>query len=228
MSKLQSTVNQEYKQYDPVHLHDLGADLLGGYYVKPLIFTAPPIPQASFTTINADLQLKITAANGGNTAAITDRDTYVKNTFMPAIDKLRRDVNTVSAGDKGTVEISGFHSTKIESATAAVGEKMEVNAEGGTAGSGTINYSSTTKVHASSIFVLVTPAGEVAVTQDGKKLTLTVNPAGKPVNIILINDTAKKGQVGGLLRGDDKEIRMLSVNPAGSSPISNKVSVLVP
>ena len=137
---------------------------------------------------------------------------------------IREDVNAVAKGEKVIVDQSGFHSTKAVSNTTVIGEKMAVNAEAGVSGSRKFTYDSKTKMHAKSVLVIATQEG-TTVEQDGSKFTII---SDKPTTTVIQLGTGKKGEIGGLTKKDELDIYMASLNSAGCSPISNKVSVIIP
>lgn len=224
---LQSLVSQEYKLYTPVSQVQVGKDLISGYYHLPLVFTAPVISEVAFTLINNTYNDLITAANGGDDVAVQSRNNYYDNSWLPAVELIRKDVNAVAKGIKVIVEQSGFHSTKVEPTSSVIGEKMALDAEAGVSGSRSFTYDSKTKVKKSSFLIIATQKG-TAVDQDGKKFTITVPPSDKPTEVVVLMDTSKKGVVSGLNRTDELDVIISSLNPAGSSPASNKATVIVP
>ena len=224
---LQSVVSQEYKKYTPVQRISTGTDIIAGYFQLPLIFITWVMTETAFTLINVTYQTLNTAANGGDDIKIQARDNYYTETWLPAVELIRKDVNAVAKGAKIVVDQSGFHSTKNAPVPAVIGDKMAVQAEAGVSGSRSFFYDSTTKIKKSSVLLIAAQQG-TTVAQDGSKFTMTIPASTTPTDLVVVLGTGKKGKVGGLTFKDELDTYMSSLNAAGCSPVSGKVTIVVP
>lgn len=227
MADLSAIVSQEYKKYSPVNRTKTGDDLLAGYYKQPLVFTTPPMSDIDYRKINDAYRSLSVAADSNATNDKNACDKFYITDWLPATNLIRIDVNKVANGDKTTVDLSGFHSTKVISIKSVIGEKIDVKGEPGTSGSRTIKYSTKTKMKAKAILVTVAPVS-VITTQAGNVITIEIPPSDKPTYITQVLGTAKSGEVSGLTRTQEVNVNMTSVNVAGISPPSNSANVVVP
>ncbi len=216
-----SHVSRIFKTGEAIDQTEQGNQVIAGLTASALVFTTPTVTVAAFTIINNTYKTKITAASGGDSLLIQQRDDYRDLTWIPAMESNAVYVESVAAGNGTTIVMSGYHATKTTFETHVRPVAMLLKVEG--ASTGAVDFSSTTKVDAHSFTIIAGKAGDLTISETGDHLVI------KSTNdVIIFPSTLKRGQINGLTRGVEMDFYIVADNAAGLGPLYNKGNVIVP
>jgi hypothetical protein len=224
---IKAEVLRDFKNFPPAKQVSFGNQVLAGMGAHPLVFSAPKILLTDLALINSTLNTKNLAAATGDKEAIRDRDNYLP-VWIDAYDQQADYVQLTANGNTTIIEQSGYHSTKTNSSRSIAPDKLMMDA-GPNRQHGSIWYKSAPAGNHSSYLLIGVkdnnlPGGLQMIVEDG---VIKLNANG--IEFFIKPSTTREGHLHGLTpRGAEIKVTALAFNPAGISPLSEPVSVIVP
>jgi hypothetical protein len=227
---IKAEVLRDFKKLTPTKKVPFGNEVVSEMTLHPLVFPTPKIPLVDLALINNTLNAKNIAAATGDKEAIEDRDNYLP-IWIDAFDQQADYVQGVANGNTTIIEQSGYHSSKTTITNSEVPEKLLIDAEPNKQ-HGSIHYKAagSSGKHLSFLAIAVKegqslPGQGVQMEVNGDVLKITVNGT----EVFIQPTTQRQGDFNNLSpRGAEVNVVMVAFNPAGISPVSEPVSVMVP